>query len=126
MLAQSGRVNKIGAKWQNKWRTKLKSAYTNATYGSKGKENLTETINLKQKKIDYSKTLIQQIDTMSSVASAFFKFCLMPAVNETVWLKSCRVFARYFLTKILSNFESDERNYFGYGSEQQFESLPIW
>jgi hypothetical protein len=31
MLAQSGRVNKRGAKWQNNWRTKLKSAYTNAT-----------------------------------------------------------------------------------------------
>ena len=41
--------------------------------------------NLKQKINDYSETLIQQIDTMSSVASAFSNFASMPAQqNETV------------------------------------------
>jgi two-component system nitrogen regulation sensor histidine kinase NtrY len=40
---------------------------------------------LKQKINDYSKTLIQQIDTMSSVASAFSNFASMPAQqNETL------------------------------------------
>ncbi len=40
---------------------------------------------VKQKMEDYSKTLIQQIDTMSSVASAFSNFASMPAQqNETL------------------------------------------
>lgn len=40
---------------------------------------------LKQKLNDYSQTLIQQIDTMSSVASAFSNFASMPAQqNETL------------------------------------------
>lgn len=40
---------------------------------------------LKQKLEDYSKTLIQQIDTMSAVASAFSNFASMPAQqNETL------------------------------------------
>ena len=42
-------------------------------------------INLTQKINDYSETLIQQIDTMSSVASAFSNFASMPAQqNETL------------------------------------------
>lgn len=41
--------------------------------------------NLKQKLDDYSNTLIQQIDTMSAVASAFSNFASMPAQqNETL------------------------------------------
>jgi signal transduction histidine kinase len=41
--------------------------------------------NLRQKINDYSETLIQQIDTMSSVASAFSNFASMPAQqNETL------------------------------------------
>lgn len=41
--------------------------------------------NLKQKLDDYSETLIQQIDTMTSVASAFSNFASMPAQqNETL------------------------------------------
>jgi two-component system, NtrC family, nitrogen regulation sensor histidine kinase NtrY len=41
--------------------------------------------NLNQKLNDYTKTLIQQIDTMSSVASAFSNFASMPAQqNETL------------------------------------------
>ena len=41
--------------------------------------------NLKQKLNDYSETLIQQIDTMSSVASAFSNFASMPDQhNETL------------------------------------------
>ena len=42
-------------------------------------------LSLKQKLDDYSKTLIQQIDTMSAVASAFSNFASMPAQqNETL------------------------------------------
>ncbi|GAQ49230.1 two-component system sensor histidine kinase [Flavobacterium psychrophilum] len=41
--------------------------------------------NVTQKLNDYSKTLIQQIDTMSAVASAFSNFASMPAQqNETI------------------------------------------
>ena len=41
--------------------------------------------NIKQKVEEYSKTLIQQIDTMSSIASAFSNFAKMPAQkNETL------------------------------------------
>lgn len=41
--------------------------------------------NIKQKLDDFSKTLIQQIDTMSSVANAFSNFASMPAQqNETL------------------------------------------
>jgi two-component system nitrogen regulation sensor histidine kinase NtrY len=44
-----------------------------------------EDPNLKQKLDDYSKTLIQQIDTMTAVASAFSNFASMPAQqNETL------------------------------------------
>lgn len=42
-------------------------------------------VNINQKLDDYSKTLIQQIDTMSAVASAFSNFATMPAQqNETI------------------------------------------
>jgi signal transduction histidine kinase len=42
-------------------------------------------LNLRQKINDYSETLIQQIDTMSAVASAFSNFASMPAQqNETL------------------------------------------
>lgn len=41
--------------------------------------------NVKQKMHDYSETLIQQIDTMTAVASAFSNFASMPAQqNETL------------------------------------------
>lgn len=44
-----------------------------------------EDPNIKQKIDEYSKTLIQQIDTMSSIASAFSNFAKMPAQqNETL------------------------------------------
>jgi signal transduction histidine kinase len=44
-----------------------------------------EDANIKQKMNDYSETLIQQIDTMSAVASAFSNFASMPAQqNETL------------------------------------------
>lgn len=44
-----------------------------------------EDPNAKQKLADFSKTLIQQIDTMSAVASAFSNFASMPAQqNETL------------------------------------------
>ncbi len=45
----------------------------------------TEDPNIHQKVDEYSKTLIQQIDTMSSIASAFSNFAKMPAQqNETL------------------------------------------
>lgn len=45
----------------------------------------SEDPNIKQKLADFSKTLIQQIDTMSSVATAFSNFASMPAQqNETL------------------------------------------
>ncbi|CDF81127.1 'nitrogen regulation protein NtrY [Formosa agariphila KMM 3901] len=40
--------------------------------------------NIHQKVEEYSETLIQQIDTMSSIASAFSNFANMPAQNETL------------------------------------------
>jgi nitrogen fixation/metabolism regulation signal transduction histidine kinase len=44
-----------------------------------------EDPNINQKMKDYSETLIQQIDTMSAVASAFSNFASMPAQqNETL------------------------------------------
>ena len=44
-----------------------------------------EDADIKQKMNDYSETLIQQIDTMSAVASAFSNFASMPAQqNETL------------------------------------------
>ncbi|MBT8301809.1 MAG: GHKL domain-containing protein [Maribacter sp.] len=44
-----------------------------------------EDPNIKNKVLEYSKTLIQQIDTMSSIASAFSNFAKMPAQqNETL------------------------------------------
>ncbi|OYX25556.1 MAG: two-component sensor histidine kinase, partial [Flavobacteriales bacterium 32-35-8] len=44
-----------------------------------------QDVNIHQKVDEYSKTLIQQIDTMSSIASAFSNFAKMPAQqNETL------------------------------------------
>lgn len=44
-----------------------------------------EDVNINKKVEEYSKTLIQQIDTMSSIASAFSNFAKMPAQkNETL------------------------------------------
>lgn len=44
-----------------------------------------DDVNIKQKMKDYSETLIQQIDTMNAVASAFSNFASMPAQqNETL------------------------------------------
>jgi nitrogen fixation/metabolism regulation signal transduction histidine kinase len=65
---------------------------------------------LKQKLNDYSKTLIQQIDTMSSVASAFSNFASMPAQqNETLNVVNVveltlDIFNEYYIV-----FESEEK-----------------
>lgn len=64
--------------------------------------------NLKQKLDDYSKTLIQQIDTMSSVASAFSNFASMPAQqNETLNVVEVVEFSLDIFNEDYIVFESD-------------------
>ncbi|RTY96062.1 ATP-binding protein [Flavobacterium sp. GT3R68] len=65
---------------------------------------------LKQKLSDYSKTLIQQIDTMNSVASAFSNFASMPAQqNETLNVVSVVELALDIFNEEFIDFESDEK-----------------
>ena len=65
-------------------------------------------INLKQKLSDYTKTLIQQIDTMSSVASAFSNFASMPAQqNETLNVVEVVNFSLDIFNEEYIVFESD-------------------
>jgi two-component system nitrogen regulation sensor histidine kinase NtrY len=64
---------------------------------------------LKQKLKDYSETLIQQIDTMSSVASAFSEFASMPAQqNETLNVVEVVELALDIFNEDDVSFESDE------------------
>jgi nitrogen fixation/metabolism regulation signal transduction histidine kinase len=68
-----------------------------------------EDPNLKQKLNDYTKTLIQQIDTMSSVASAFSNFASMPAQqNETLNVVEVVEFSLDIFNEEYIRFESDE------------------
>lgn len=65
---------------------------------------------LKQKLKDYSDTLIQQIDTMSSVASAFSQFASMPAQqNETLNVVEVVELALDIFNEDDVSFESDEQ-----------------
>lgn len=65
---------------------------------------------LKQKLNDYSKTLIQQIDTMSSVASAFSNFASMPAQqNETLDVVNVVELALDIFNEEFIVFESNEK-----------------
>ncbi len=65
--------------------------------------------NLKQKLDDYSKTLIQQIDTMSSVASAFSNFASMPAQqNETLNVVEVVEFSLDIFNEDYIHFTSEE------------------
>jgi len=65
---------------------------------------------LKQKLKDYSETLIQQIDTMSSVASAFSNFASMPAQqNETLNVVEVVELALDIFNEDDVLFESDEK-----------------
>ncbi len=69
-----------------------------------------EDPDLKQKLNDYTKTLIQQIDTMSSVASAFSNFASMPAQqNETLNVVEVVEFSLDIFNEEYILFESDER-----------------
>ena len=64
---------------------------------------------LKQKLNDYTKTLIQQIDTMSSVASAFSNFASMPAQqNETLNVVEVVEFSLDIFNEEYIHFENDE------------------
>ena len=64
---------------------------------------------LKQKIKDYSETLIQQIDTMSAVASAFSNFASMPAQqNETLNVVEVVELALDIFNEDYLVFESDE------------------
>lgn len=65
--------------------------------------------NVKQKLNDYSETLIQQIDTMSSVASAFSNFASMPAQqNETLNVVSIVELALDIFNEDFIQFKSEE------------------
>jgi signal transduction histidine kinase len=65
---------------------------------------------LKQKLNDYTKTLIQQIDTMSSVASAFSNFASMPAQqNETLNVVEVVEFSLDIFNEEYIQFKSDEQ-----------------
>src|SRR5436190_653332 len=62
-----------------------------------------------QKMKDYSETLIQQIDTMSSVASAFSNFASMPAQqNETLNVVTVVELALEIFNKEYIKFQSEE------------------
>ncbi len=64
---------------------------------------------IKQKIKDYSDTLIQQIDTMSSVASAFSNFASMPAQqNETLNVVSVIELALEIFNEDFISFEAEE------------------
>ncbi len=66
--------------------------------------------NLQQKLGDYTKTLIQQIDTMSAVASAFSNFASMPAQqNETLNVVEVVEFSLDIFNEEYIHFESDEQ-----------------
>ncbi len=65
--------------------------------------------NLKQKLSDYSNTLIQQIDTMSAVASAFSNFASMPAQqNENLNVVNVVDLALDIFNEDFIHFESEE------------------
>lgn len=65
--------------------------------------------NVKQKLNDYSETLIQQIDTMSSVASAFSNFASMPAQqNETLNVVSIVELTLDIFNEDFIQFKSEE------------------
>jgi nitrogen fixation/metabolism regulation signal transduction histidine kinase len=65
--------------------------------------------NLKQKLDDYTKTLIQQIDTMSSVASAFSNFASMPAQqNESLNVVDVVELALDIFNEDFIHFESNK------------------
>lgn len=65
--------------------------------------------NLKQKLDDYTKTLIQQIDTMTSVASAFSNFASMPAQqNESLNVVDVVELALDIFNEDFIQFESDK------------------
>ena len=69
-----------------------------------------EDPDLKQKLNDYTKTLIQQIDTMSSVASAFSNFASMPAQqNETLNVVEVVEFSLDIFNEEYIEFESNEQ-----------------
>lgn len=69
-----------------------------------------EDPDLKQKLNDYTKTLIQQIDTMSSVASAFSNFASMPAQqNETLNVVEVVEFSLDIFNEEYLQFESEEQ-----------------
>jgi signal transduction histidine kinase len=65
--------------------------------------------NIKKKVVEYSKTLIQQIDTLSSIASAFSNFAKMPAQqNETLNVVKVVKLALDIFNENYIHFVSDE------------------
>ncbi|MEM6516576.1 MAG: ATP-binding protein, partial [Bacteroidota bacterium] len=69
--------------------------------------------NIHQKVDEYSKTLIQQIDTMSSIASAFSNFAKMPAQqNETLNVVSTVKLALDIFSEEYIHFSAEEEHIF--------------
>ncbi len=69
--------------------------------------------NITQKLDDYTKTLLQQIDTMSSVASAFSNFASMPAQqNEQINLINVVRLALEIFNESYIRFETNENEIF--------------
>jgi nitrogen fixation/metabolism regulation signal transduction histidine kinase len=69
--------------------------------------------NITQKLDDYSKTLLQQIDTMNSVASAFSNFASMPAQqNEQINLINVVRLALEIFNENYIRFETNENEIF--------------
>jgi len=70
-----------------------------------------EDENIHQKVDEYSKTLIQQIDTMSSIASAFSNFAKMPAQkNETLNVTSIVKLALDIFSEDYIEFSSNDHD----------------
>ena len=66
--------------------------------------------NIMQKVDEYSKTLIQQIDTMSSIASAFSNFAKMPAQqNEMLDVVEITKLALDIFNESFISFNCDEK-----------------
>ena len=77
--------------------------------------------NLKQKLNDYSETLIQQIDTMSSVASAFSNFASMPAQqNETLNVVDVVELTMDIFNEDFVHFETEEEEIISKIDKKQF------
>ena len=71
-----------GERWQNRWHMKLKTFNTHAIkYSALWKGLWTNSPNFKEELSNFSKKLIQQIDTLTSIANEFSRFAQMPKLQ---------------------------------------------